>query len=101
MSQVAVTNQRLNRRTEIFPDKCAVSFCRRSSSVRFVGMSSSPRRPRRFKPGTFGRRLKGTPATGEQLRNIFNGDKILERSEKGELTVKLLQKGHPSPPRAA
>jgi hypothetical protein len=61
---------------------------------------------RALRPGWFARDKHGKaakigrPATEEDLRQLFNDNGILEKAASGELTVKDVKDGHPSPPAA-
>jgi len=40
------------------------------------------------------------PTTAAHLRKLFQDERVLEKEARGELVVKLISSGHPSPPRA-
>jgi hypothetical protein len=46
------------------------------------------------------KRQKGKQISADELRQIFRDARILEREQEGELTTKIVQDSHPSPPRA-
>jgi hypothetical protein len=66
-------------------------------------MARTPRRP--LRPGWHGQHTfkpNAKVVTDVELRRIFANDRILERAQRGELTVEVDpdRDGHPSPPRA-
>ena len=62
--------------------------------------ASSPKRKRVLKPGPIASRRLGQPATSELLRMLFNQAGIPERARRNELTIKIAEDRHPSPPLA-